>query len=182
MGIVNWWEKITPRWRIFEAAHLSLSSLISIWVGQIFLDPNHAQICPCARVFQSRVLTRPRAEKPTNRRTGRDSAEGLLGCGTDKKVYDLVPYFSSLFTCQTKKAKQNRSTRFVWIWICNIEIIAHLFDNVNGLSKICSQMIAHEPRAFLIHALCLGLRHGVNHQPDSQRETLTKRIALAEVH
>ncbi len=56
---------------------------------------------------------RPREEKPTNRRTGRDSAEGLLGDGTDKKVYDLVPYFSSLFTCQTKKAKQNRSTRFV---------------------------------------------------------------------
>ena len=50
-----------------------------------------------------------------------------------------VPYFSSLFTGQNTKAKQNRLTRFVWIWTCNIETIAHLFDNVNGLSKICSQ-------------------------------------------
>ena len=48
--------------------------------------------------------------------------------------------------------------------------------------KYVPEITAHEPRAFLIHALCLGLRHGVNHQPDSQRETPTKRIALAEVH
>ena len=139
MGIVIWWEKITPRWRIFEAVHLSLSRRILIWVGQIFLDPNFARICPCARVFQSRVLTRPRAEKPTNRHTGRDSAKSLLGCGTDKKVNDLVPYFLSLFTGQNTKTKQTQSTWFVRIWTCNIEIIAHPFDNVNGLSKICSR-------------------------------------------
>ena len=48
--------------------------------------------------------------------------------------------------------------------------------------KYVPKTTTHEPREFLIHALCFGLRHGVNHQPDTQRETPTKRIALAEVH
>ena len=35
--------------------------------------------------FRVGYWTRPRAEKPANRHTGRDSAEGLLGDGTHKK-------------------------------------------------------------------------------------------------
>ena len=53
---------------------------------------------------------------------------------------DLAPKSPRIATQgATVPTKQTQSTWFVRIWTCNIEIIAHPFDNVNGLSKICSR-------------------------------------------